>query len=167
MVQYDAYMGSLGVKGLNFRVAAALFQASGAGTINRLQAVIPRNSYSILGTFKYFRLLINRLRAVIPRNSYSIPGTFKYFRLLINRLQAVIPRTSYSTPGLFKYFRLLISMQTNSVSHPTVMSVGNRSYFSRVNKSARGTVCSSQFTAEAKIEWNSISSMHPNGEIYL
>ena len=93
------------VTSLNFLVTAALFQGSGAG-------------------------MMNRLRAGLPRNSYSIPSTFKYFRLLKN-------------------------MQTNSGSHSTVILIYNRSCFCGVNKPERGTVCSSQFTAEAKNEWTS------------
>lgn len=86
---------------------------------------------------------------------------------MMNRLWAGLPRNSYSIPSTFKYFRLLKSMQTNSGSHSTVISIGNWSCFGGVNNPGRGTVCSTEFTAEAKNEWTSISSMHPNGQIYL
>ena len=85
----------------------------------------------------------------------------------MNRLRAGLPRNFYSIPSTFKYFRLLKSTQTNSGYHPTVISIGNRGSFSGVNKPGRGTVCQSQFTAEAKTERNSISSMRPNVQIYL
>ena len=105
------------VLSLNFLIATALFQAPGAGIMNRLPAGLPRSCYSIHSTFKYFRLLK--------------------------------------------------ITQTNSGSHPTVISIGNWSSFGGVNKPGRGTVCSSQFTAEAKNERTSIFSMHHNGQIYL
>jgi hypothetical protein len=85
----------------------------------------------------------------------------------MNRLRVQLPRNYYSIPSTFKYFRLLKSMQTNSGSHPTVVSLGNRGSFGGVNKPGRGTVCSSQFTAEVKNERNSISSMRLNGQIYI
>ena len=66
-----------------------------------------------------------------------------------------------------QHFRLLKSMQTNSGCHPTVISIGNQHSFGGVNEPGHGTVCSSQFTAEAKNERTSISSMRPNGQIYF
>jgi hypothetical protein len=66
-----------------------------------------------------------------------------------------------------QHFRLLKSMQTISGSHPTVISIGNQDSFGGLNEPGRGTVCSSQFTAEAKNERTSISSMRPNGQIYV
>ena len=85
----------------------------------------------------------------------------------MNRIRAGRPRNCYSIPSTFRYFRLLKSIQTNSGSHPTVISIGNRVSFGGVNKPERGNICLSQFTAEAKNERTSISSMRPKGKIYI
>jgi DNA-binding sugar fermentation-stimulating protein len=84
----------------------------------------------------------------------------------MNRLRAGLPRNCYLIPSAFKYIRFLKGMQTNSGYDPTVIIV-NQGSFGGVNKPGRGTVCSSQFTSEAKNERTSISSMRHNGHIYL